>query len=344
MKLKSIVLLAVAVGCGLIAMLGVQQVLSGNRAAPREETVKVLLATSDIAPGVPLDESNTSFKSFPKSALPEGVVTKKEQFEQRSLNVKAVTGEMIMMAKLGEKGIFGASAEIPEGMRVVTVQTNQTTTHSGLIRPGDRVDVLVTYKIRRPEAGMIAKTKTVLEYIKVFATDHVRAGNSTDAGEHSAKNISLLVDPEQANLLMLAESKGAIHLALRHKSDTTPVKTEAVDESMFDEEETKVGQRDEDLSAPGAPSGETASVREFLEQQTQVSAPAEPVVAQPAMPVEKPKWKIQIYAGDTQRVEEVELPEESQERADASGANGLLNEAALGRIWKGLIQKFFVGA
>ena len=35
MKMKSLVLLAMAIGCGLVAMLGVRQVLSGDKGAAR---------------------------------------------------------------------------------------------------------------------------------------------------------------------------------------------------------------------------------------------------------------------------------------------------------------------
>ena len=339
MKLKSIVLLAVALGCGLVAMLGVQQALSGRKPAPQQEMTKVLVATAEIAPGIPLDESNVTFKSFAKESVPPGVVTKREEYEERSLNVKTVAGEMIMLAKLSEKGVFGASAEIPEGMRVVTVQVNSTTTHSGLIRPGDRVDVLVTYKVRRPElGGMVSRTKTVLEFIKVFATDNVRAGNAPETGEITAKNISLLVEPDQANILMLAKSKGDLHMALRHKTDSTAAKTEAVDESMFDDMEAKVGRSEFNERAPIGPTQPT-SVRDFLEQEQQT---ATPVAVQPLVPVEKPKWKIQIYAGDQQRIEEVDMPDEPKESASLplDSANG----PSVGEIWKVLMQRFFVGA
>ena len=53
MKMKSLVLLAMAIGCGLVAMLGVRQVLSGDK-GPAVETAKVLVAVTNIMPGQPL--------------------------------------------------------------------------------------------------------------------------------------------------------------------------------------------------------------------------------------------------------------------------------------------------
>ena len=70
MKLKSVLLLAVAMSCGLVAMLGVQQVLSGDKQVNQDDNVtKVLVATAEIVPGHRLDESNVVFKLV--SQLPD---------------------------------------------------------------------------------------------------------------------------------------------------------------------------------------------------------------------------------------------------------------------------------
>jgi pilus assembly protein CpaB len=130
MKFKSVVLLAVAIGCGLVAMLGVQQVMSGDKSA-ETKMIKALVAIEEIAPGLPLDETNVAFKELPEDLVPSGAVTKKEQFEERALKRGAFPGDVITKAKLDENLI--ASYEIPEGMRVVTVSVNLTKTHSGLM-------------------------------------------------------------------------------------------------------------------------------------------------------------------------------------------------------------------
>ncbi|MCA9071575.1 MAG: hypothetical protein KDA84_21765, partial [Planctomycetaceae bacterium] len=88
MKMKSIVLFAVAIALGLFAMLGVQEVMSQNNA--EEKYAQVLVATVDIAPGVPLDETNVSFKKWPLDAVPQGAVTTEEQYVERALKGAAV--------------------------------------------------------------------------------------------------------------------------------------------------------------------------------------------------------------------------------------------------------------
>src|SRR5690606_991167 len=110
-------------------------------------TVSVLVARQEIEAGVKLDMAQVSFEELPREAVPAGAVTEASQFEDRALKSRAYPGDVILQAKLGEKGQYGASTSIPEGLRVVTVPVNMTTVHSGMIRPGDRVDVLVTYSI-----------------------------------------------------------------------------------------------------------------------------------------------------------------------------------------------------
>ena len=73
MKMKSLVLLAMAIGCGFVAMLGVRQVLSGDKKPV--ETAKVLEAVTNIMPGVPLDDTNVVLKEWPKDKIPQGAVT-----------------------------------------------------------------------------------------------------------------------------------------------------------------------------------------------------------------------------------------------------------------------------
>ena len=53
MKTKSMVLLAMALGCGLVAMLGVQQILSGEQKV--KDTVPVLVAKQEIGAGTKLE-------------------------------------------------------------------------------------------------------------------------------------------------------------------------------------------------------------------------------------------------------------------------------------------------
>lgn len=317
MKLKSVVLLVVAVGCGLVAMLGVRQVLSGNK-EEEKQSARVLMATAEILPGTPLDETNTVFKEMPIDLVPEGAVTDPDQIAEKTLKSVAVANEIIMTAKLTTE--FGASNEIPKGMRVVTTSVNLTKTHSGLIRPGDRVDILLSYQTRDRERGMISKTKTILEFIEVFATDNVLAyEDAGDSAEIDAKNLSFLVTPEQAAILKLAESKGELHLALRHKYDEAHVDVSLIDETFF-EEATGSERGLNDLADEGEQGplmselegADTDGVREAIAAELAQTEPPQPETTAPVeiepIEPEQPMWTVMVYAGEDVLEQQVPMP------------------------------------
>lgn len=332
MKSKSVILLAVAAGCGLVAMLGVQRMLSGNQ--NNSEQVAVLVARTDIEPGVRLDETNVAFHRLPKESVPPGAVTSKEEFDDRALKSRAFAGQPIALQQLGEKGVYGSTITIPVGMRVVTVAVNATMTHSGLMKAGDRVDLLVTYKVTKPKIGTVSRTKTFLKYIEVYSMDRTVAGSDqVEKAESIAKNVSLVVTPEQANLLKLAESKGPLHLALRSKLDDADVAIHDADDSVLDNTQG-IFDEPEEVKEP-APAAVVAEAAAEPVQPVEVVPPSQPVeprkegpkkpsfgmylaerfasaamnaASQPLPPVEKKMWKIEIYSGPDLKVQEVELP------------------------------------
>jgi pilus assembly protein CpaB len=237
------------------------------------------------------------------------------------LRVSATPNEPIMVAKLNEKGVFGGSSEIPKGMRVATVPVTATKTHSGLILPGDRVDVVVTYTMSHhapnqmnSQYGEVKKAKTILQYIEVFATDNVRqsAVPNGDAKEVVAKNISLVVTPDQYVLLMLAESKGQISLALRHRGDNSESQPSEVDETAFEHLKVTRGPKKDDVK--DALDDEPVKVAE---------APKKPEVKpEPVKEKEKPSWTLKVFEGDKLREEQVELPEDPEAAAKAAAKTG----------------------
>lgn len=289
MKTKSMVLLAMALGCGLVAMLGVQQILSGEQQV--KDTVAVLVAKQEIGAGIKLDPSQVAFEQWPRENVPLGAVTDAAQYEDRALKVRSYPGDVILQAKLGEKGEYGASTTIPKGMRVATIPVNMTTVHSGMIRPGDRIDVLCTYTTRQKGGHENSRTKTVLEYIEVFAIDRNREGEGGDSAKGAkAENLSVLVTPEQSHVLMLAANKGKLQMALRNSEDKGDARVAAVDDKIFDDILASKGADKEDAEPQKAP-----EVKPVVQE------------AKPADPTEE-SWTITIFEGDKKRDEVIKRP------------------------------------
>ena len=231
MRSKSIVLLVLALGCGLVASIGISQVMERRNASTvGGETEAIFVALADINYNDLVTPQLIKLEEWPKSKIPQGAVTKLEDTENKRCRVKMFAGEPIVAPKLmGLNEAPGAAPQIPKGFRVVAVQVDGVSSTGGLIQPGDRVDVMV-YMARNPATGISqTNTRTILQDIKVFAVDTSHVGVNRDKEDQlaSAKTISLLVKPEQAEVITLATQIGTIRLSLRSPEDNVVASTPA---------------------------------------------------------------------------------------------------------------------
>ena len=224
MRPKSLILLLLALGCGLVASIGINQVLAKrDGGANLGEMEKIYVASNGIGMREGLTAENVSLEEWPKSKVPPGALRKAEQIEGRTTKTRIYAGEPILNDKLhaeGESG-FGVTDFIPAGFRVVPVKVNDVSGGAKLVLPGDRVDVQVY--VRRNQALGVHQTLTltVLQNAKVFAVNDVVDPNQTGDPESSipAKTISLVVEKEKAKRLVLASELGNIRLTLRSPDD-----------------------------------------------------------------------------------------------------------------------------
>jgi len=229
MRPKSLALLLLALGCGLVASIGITEVIAKRNAEPVGtvgDTQPIFVAMTDISLGELLTPQVLKVEQWPKDKVPAGAVTKIENVEGRRARTKLYAGEPILETKLLGKGASeqGATALIPKGYRVVPVKVDLVSGGSSLILPGDRVDVMI-HLVRDPGREIPETiTRTILQDIKVFAVnDVVDLEKEKDPNNKSidAKTISLLVTPEQAAKLMLATQMGTINLVMRSTEDDT---------------------------------------------------------------------------------------------------------------------------
>jgi pilus assembly protein CpaB len=310
-----VILLILALGCGLVASVGINQVMANRRGNSNEptETVPVLVTLGEIGIGDPLKPEMLKLEQWPKNNVPSGALGKLEDIEGRVTRVRFYPGEPILDAKLlgkGEKGT-AASGHIPTGMRVVSVRVDAVSSSSGLILPGDRVDVLVHVTENQNKGIPQTSTRTFLQNVKVFAVDDLF--NRKEEGSMAAKTISLLVTPRQAELVMLATQLGTLQLVMRSNTD----------ESNSD--------------APGA------SVGELLQHNDQFASRPAPVVGpqgknpliqllnQPAKPGPQGKprasaWVMEVIEGGT--VREVEFDDEARAGKTVPGSTKKVDPVA----------------
>jgi pilus assembly protein CpaB len=308
MRSKSIVLLALALGCGLVASIGISQYMDARSAGGDSgEKQPIFVAMTDINPNDELTAQNVKVEEWPKSIVPAGALGKLEDVEGKRSRMKIYAGEPILSSKLlGDNESLGAAKEIPEGMRVVHIKVDPAQGSANLILPGDRVDVIV---FKQPGADMhTMASKIILQDIKVFAVDthtenEYTRTKSDQAEPMSAKTIALLVTPQQAVILHAAtEIAGAVRLVLRNPEDKEQVASQgATIGDIFGSDQRWITGREGE--GEGKDDGKGGGLAEWLNKQ-KAQAPPEPPPApestEPAAPVRR---MIVLYGSELQQVE-----------------------------------------
>jgi pilus assembly protein CpaB len=223
MSFQSGLAVALALVFGGSAAVGVNTYMKGRGGASGPDTVPVVVAAVDVPRGGTITADLVTVKDFPRGMAPAGSLSKLEQAIDRAVAYRLVKDEPVLDAKLIAKGAGrGLAAQVPRGMRAVTVQTpNVASGLAGFVQPGDRVDVLLTVT---DQGGAIdtggGSTTTLLQRVEILAVDQkmdAPADNKLDPKD--LRSVTLLVTPRQANLLDLGQNKGTLHLALRNLDD-----------------------------------------------------------------------------------------------------------------------------
>lgn len=214
------VLVAVVLGLGAATV--VFAVLNSARSVQTRDLVPVVVANSDLTFGTKLDQSQLRVVNFPKESVPEGSYAEIDSVVGHTTKIFLTAREPVLRAKLSTVG-GGLSMRVAKDMRASSVDVKLSSSVSGFVLPGDRVDVLVT--IDRPGAINDAVTRTILQNIEVLASGPKTEQKDREDKPSDVQTVTLLVDPEGAERLALGMHEGKIHLTLRNPEDADTLST-----------------------------------------------------------------------------------------------------------------------
>lgn len=212
MKAKTLILLFVALGCGMIAAVAVSKAVMTNQNGPAEEAmVEIIVAAKDMQQGEQISAEDVKLEQWPQARLPEGAVFELALIEDKFTKQSIFVGEPILERKVNETS-ESLSTTVPPGFRIFDIKSD-----ANYIKPGDHVDILGTFRMGGNNTP--PESRTVMRNIKVHGTN----GSSTrdDEGEDGPRAINrgtmfqLLVKESQLEALTLADSMGVLQLNLR---------------------------------------------------------------------------------------------------------------------------------
>jgi Flp pilus assembly protein CpaB len=182
--------------------------------------VALLVASEDIALGAGLTEKLVAIREVPEAYI--------DSRQIRASDAKKVIGARVSSALKANDAVLwsdlasGAgrtrvlSALVERGQRAVSIDL-KAGDFDGLLRPGDRVDVLLT---ERSRDGVVGATSLLVQNLLVLAVgaDLGKADNTKRlAGRAGAVTVSASV--EAAQLITQARERGKLSLTLRNSDD-----------------------------------------------------------------------------------------------------------------------------
>jgi pilus assembly protein CpaB len=161
--------------------------------------------------------------SFLEDSLPPGSFSDPNEQVGRVVIAPLERQELILESRLAPSDVKtgGMAAILKPGKRAVSIAGNKVLGVSGLINPGDRVDILLTSNDPKTKTTV---NKTVFENVLILATG-TQLSRNAEGKPSPVDSYTLEVTPEQAEKLVLASSQGKIHFALRIILDRETVLT-----------------------------------------------------------------------------------------------------------------------
>ena len=229
MSKTRIVILGLAIGSAVLAAYLAKGFIGKK---PRTEvvevntvsTVPVLVAKRDVLMGEKLLPGSIEWQPWPEKAITDPMITQKEdpsaqeKYEASRARLAIFQGEPIIDKKVvmpGESGFMAAI--LPKGMRAIAVRVSEESGAGGFILPNDRVDVVLTRKVDDDgAASKVVTSETILSNVKVLAIDQAfrREGDSEQVIV-AKKTATLELNPQQSEVISMAESLGQLSLMLR---------------------------------------------------------------------------------------------------------------------------------
>lgn len=237
MNTARIVVLVIALGAGGVAA----YLASGYQNAPapvlavaeKLPTVEVLIAKNDIQLGQALKPDDLQWQPWPAATASNAFIRRDNRPEAPTqiagsiARVPLMQGEPIREQKLVRaEGSGFMAAILPSGMRAVSTEISAETGAGGFILPNDRVDIVLTRRLKTPEGALAGNdlilSEVILSNIRVLAIDQApkeKDGQNAVVG----KTVTLELKPEQVATLSAARQGGTLQLALRSIVDANAV-------------------------------------------------------------------------------------------------------------------------
>jgi len=264
---KNTQLLGGAVLLGVLCFFGAQYYLRSTlsdaqaKLAGAYKTRKVIVASVEIPAGSVLSNENLALRTIPERYLastaldPESLDTVIGQ----KLVVSVKPGDPIDRGALERGDKASLSTTVGKGERAITFPVDEISSISGMLVPGDMIDLLFTGPGNTANSYSAAGTspadtgpkellhvRPILQSVQVMATGKTTQKRviRTQTGDSQEVNmdfttVTLKVNPAQAEQVLLGQKLGSLTAVLRNPDDAAPLGKMVLDEASFKQVEPR---------------------------------------------------------------------------------------------------------
>jgi pilus assembly protein CpaB len=210
-RIPLIVGIVLALGTGLLML----NYLNGVRAQSGDgRTRRVVVALREIPARAPIASGMLGTSYRPASQTDPDALSDAAKAAGSIALITIPAGSVVTASKIGQVGALALPRRLTAGLRAVSISIDRVKGVSGLIQPGDRVDVIAVPPRVYDETP---RATTILRGALVVAmggeTETAHATPSPDNA--NLTTVTLAVTPQQADLLALADVNTTLRLALR---------------------------------------------------------------------------------------------------------------------------------
>ncbi len=222
---RTMLLLALALGVLSAVLIGVYltSVDSGTGTSPGGATISVVVASKDVPALTRITEDMVTVKTIGSDAVLPNAFQATKSVVGQVTQVPLVAGEQFVPAKVTATGEalaqFGAnpplSLIVPTGMRAFSIYVNKVGAVGGLLRAGDRVDVILSGTVKSPDGqtttstacyvGQAVEVLAIAQSIKVAGAQSGTGALVSASTDPEATSATLAVTPDQAWWLAAAQ-------------------------------------------------------------------------------------------------------------------------------------------
>lgn len=222
--------LGLALVIGVIAALAANRFLSARidaiEARSRTAMVEVVVAKTDLSKGEEIGPGNVALRPIPKDYAHSNALTN-DSFGSavgRKLAYNIKGGEMLLASMLEPSKPATFSARVGVGWRAMTVAVDEINSISGLLEPGDVIDLIASLERKGSKLTM-----PLLQGVQVIATGQRLVDDPVTGERKQYATVTLNVTPSQATTLIAARDGGKITALLRNPGDRQAAPGDALD-------------------------------------------------------------------------------------------------------------------